>query len=256
MSLDNLPKTLKNVQQAFFNIKALGFVSCTRQNNNDGGIGNTFEDLLGVEENNLKEPDFQGYEVKTQREITSACVTLFSKSPTYPRGANAKLKDSFGEVRDPKFPNINKLYASIFGDKWGTVYNKFSMKLEVDKTDEKVTLIVKDLNHKILSDEVYWSFDDLKNASMKKMTNIFIVSAKTQTNNNVKEYYYEKGTVYHGFLFDNFISGIENGSIQFDIRMGVYGSGKNMGKPHDHGSGFRMKKNEIYTLYQHNLNLE
>jgi hypothetical protein len=52
------------LKNEFERISKLGFVKCTRPKNSDGGIGNTFEDYLGVKENNLKEPDFKGFEIK------------------------------------------------------------------------------------------------------------------------------------------------------------------------------------------------
>lgn len=63
----------------------MGFVQNTKPNNRDGGIGNTFEDLLGVKENNKKEADFEGIEIKSQRFLNNSYVTLFSKSPDYPK---------------------------------------------------------------------------------------------------------------------------------------------------------------------------
>ena len=111
--------SLNKIKFEFERIKDLGFVKSNRINNRDGGIGNTFEDYLGVSENNLRDPDFEGFEVKTQRQITSSYITLFSKSPSFPKGANAILKEKFGEVRDENFPDLKKLYASIkrFGTK-------------------------------------------------------------------------------------------------------------------------------------------
>ena len=45
----------EKVSNEFKRIKALGFIPSNRPNNKDGGIGNTFEDHLGVLENNLKD---------------------------------------------------------------------------------------------------------------------------------------------------------------------------------------------------------
>ena len=47
----------------------------------------------------------------------------------YPKKANGYLKDTFGEVRDPQFPDLKKLYASIFGHRYNLVYEKYKMKL-------------------------------------------------------------------------------------------------------------------------------
>ena len=58
-------------------IKSEGFIEITR--NGDGKFGNTFEDLLGLEENNLKTPDIDGYELKVQDKETGSKQTLFNK---------------------------------------------------------------------------------------------------------------------------------------------------------------------------------
>ena len=35
----------------------------------------------------------------------------------------------------------------------------------------------------------------------------------------------------------------------FDIRMGSYKTGRMKGKPHDHGSGFRVKRENLKDLF-------
>tara|TARA_B100001564_G_C20550017_1_gene628629 strand:+ start:162 stop:911 length:750 start_codon:yes stop_codon:yes gene_type:complete len=243
------------IEQEFKRIKNLGFIKSNRQLNKDGGIGNTFEDYLGVAENNLKDPDFNGFEIKTQRHFTSSYVTLFSKSPSYPKRANSMLKDKYGEVRDvEKFPDLKKLYASIFGDKWSYVYEKYNMKLNVIEEDQKVYLNVKEPGKDIFN-EVYWSYDDLRK-SVKKLEKLFIVFATSKKIDESQYYHYNKGIVYLNFNFNNFISMIKTGFIQFDLRMGVYSSGKNYGKPHDHGSGFRVRKENMSNLYEETLYLD
>lgn len=71
-------KNLGKLKKVFNRIKKLGFVKCTRPNNTDGGIGNTFEDLLGVAKNNKKEADFKVFEVKSKRLFNSSFVSLFT----------------------------------------------------------------------------------------------------------------------------------------------------------------------------------
>lgn len=96
--------------EAFYKVKNLGWVESHRRNNT--GIGKTFEDYVGVVENNLNEPDLFGYEIKSHRSESSSYVTLFTKSPSYPtKGANAYLKDHFGS----NYPDskLKKLHTSI-----------------------------------------------------------------------------------------------------------------------------------------------
>lgn len=49
---------------------------------NSGGIGNTLEDLLGIEENNLPIPNAAEWELKSQRFNTTALTTLFHSEPS------------------------------------------------------------------------------------------------------------------------------------------------------------------------------
>ena len=122
-------ENIKKLKSEFYRIKSLNYVRNTRPKNKDGGIGNTFEDLLGVEENNKKEADFEGIEIKSQRYLNKSYISLFTKSPDFPNRANTYLREKYGEVRDIRHPEKKKLYASIFGDKYNR-QNKMSKNLK------------------------------------------------------------------------------------------------------------------------------
>ena len=62
-------------------IRNLGWVE-TQRRGNDGGVGNTLEDLLCIEENNLPLPNAGEWEIKGQREDTSSLLTLFHMEPS------------------------------------------------------------------------------------------------------------------------------------------------------------------------------
>jgi hypothetical protein len=237
----------------FERIRSLGFVKSTRQNNRDGGIGNTFEDHLGVQENNLRLPDFNEFEIKSKRKFNTSYLTLFSKSPSHPSGANSILKDKFGECRDPNFPQLKKLYSSVFGNRENLVYNKFQMKLDVLHSKEHLNLKVKDEFNNIY-DDVYWTFDELISGS-SKLKNLFVVFAEEIVINEERYYHYLNAEIYLNFNFEKFLNSIENGVIMFDIRIGVHKTGSSYGRPHDHGSGFRIRKEKIIDLYDDFISL-
>jgi hypothetical protein len=237
---------LKKIKDKFFEIKELGFVDCTRPNNKDGGIGNTYEDLLRIRENNLKEADYLEYEIKSKREFSESYISLFSKSPSHPRKANSYLREKYGEVRDENHAEKKKLYASVFGNRYAIIYEKYKMKLELNYVERKLYLKIFDLND-ILLDSVFWTFEVLEKAS-KKMKYLMLVLAEIKTENNQQKYHYNKAEIYENFNFESFLKSIENGVIKFDIRIGVYNSGKNIGKNHDHGSGFRVKKEVVLCI--------
>jgi len=62
-------------------IREIGWIE-TKRIGNDGGVGNTLEDLLGIEENNLPLPNSGEWEIKGQRSDTASLVTLFHMEPS------------------------------------------------------------------------------------------------------------------------------------------------------------------------------
>ena len=220
----------------------------------DSGVLQRLESELGfrisgldAQENNLKEADYLGYELKSKRLFNSSYISLFSKSPSYPAKANSYLREKYGEVRDENYAGKKKLYASVFGHRHAVVYEKYKMKLELDYVAKKLYLRIFDLND-VLLDSVFWTFESLEKAS-RKMKSLLLVLADTKIENNQQKYHYNKAEIYEDFNFESFLKNIENGGIMFDIRIGVHNSGKNIGKTHDHGSGFRVKLQNFKNLY-------
>ncbi|XZJ61958.1 MvaI/BcnI family restriction endonuclease (plasmid) [Clostridium perfringens] len=51
---------------------------------------------------------------------------------------------------------------------------------------------------------------------------------------------YDKVKLVTGLTTNALKEAIRNGDVKIDIRIGTYNSGKNLGKVHDHGTGFRI----------------
>jgi hypothetical protein len=62
-------------------ISNMGWIPNTRHGNN-GGVGNTLEELLGIEENNLPLPNAAEWELKSQRKNTNSLTTLTHLEPS------------------------------------------------------------------------------------------------------------------------------------------------------------------------------
>jgi len=130
------------VIKEFKRIKALGFIKSKRLN--DTGIGKTFEDYLGVDENNLKDPDFAGYEIKSHRKTSTSYVTLFTKSPTLPKKANPLLREKFGTPEGKL--KVRTIRTSVFSHKWNTYKKGYSFKIVVNEKEKTIDLISKKIN--------------------------------------------------------------------------------------------------------------
>lgn len=228
----------------FHKVKNLGFSPSRRRNST--GIGKTFEDLIGVAENNLKEADLHGFEIKSQRNLSESYVTLFTKSPTMPKGANTYLRENYGSF-DSHYPDIRVLHTSIFCGKFNTHISSASFSLEIDYANEKLYVLIS--YNGIIDRSVYYSFEQLRKA-IQKIENLAFIRAETKIIDNVEHFHFTQATIFSEFVsFENFLSLIEQGLIMYDVRIGAYKTGDKKGKTHDHGSGFRIKKENMHLLY-------
>lgn len=238
--------------ERFREVKALGYVSSNRKNNT--GIGKTFEDYVGVVENNLDEPDFAGYEIKAHREEANSYVTLFTKAPSFPRSANSYINKQYGIPYDePLKVGLNKLHTSMFANNYNTFAGKLSFRLINDREQKTIRIGVYDINsHQLIDDTVGYNYDTLEKILKNKLHNLFYVSAERKFIGDTEYFYFNKAEIYTNPTFDRFLDLVDDGTIMYDIRIGSYSNGKT----HDHGSGFRILQPNIKLLYANKESVE
>jgi len=233
--------TIKQFKEDFEKVKKAGFIESHRTHNT--GIGKTFEDLVNVVENNKQEVDYLNeLELKSSRELSTSMITLFTKSPSHPPKSNTLLRLKFGKEED----GSKILHTTIPGDKFNTFIEKYGFKLDVNEKEKKIYILIKDLRTNVLIDFIcYYTFKDLKDIVEKKCKNIVFVTAKIRKENEKEFFHFENATLLTGLTFDKFLIAVKEGDILYDIRIGTYKDGKT----HDHGSGFRIKKEKIAKIF-------
>lgn len=235
----------------FHAVKQKGFVTSHRRNNT--GIGKTFEDLIGVEENNIDAPDLLGYEIKSHREKAESYVTLFTKAPSFPLHANQQLLEQFGETKNGR----KRLHTSMFATSGNTYRGMYSFLLENNKEQQRIQIVVRDLQTGAEIDRsAGYTYKDIEDCLARKLNNLFYVEAETEKQGDEERFYFHSAEIYEEPSMERFLEMVDNGLIMYDIRMGMYGSGKNQGKPHDHGSGFRVKACNLKQLYAQHYEVE
>ena len=254
-------KKLEKLKKEFKRIKDLGFLENVKSDKNDGGAGNTFEHHLGVTENNLTDPDYEGFEIKTKRQFTHSAMSLFTKKPSVAEYGDQYMREQFG-LPDKNYPKVKCFRTSIYAHRFSEVYGKYKIKLGVNREEKKLYFEVYDLNGKLIDNKVHWTFESIKNGSIK-LNNMLIVNAEVKKVNSKDHFKYTDATVLMGYRgFDNLIDQIENGVIRYDNRLGVYGpdtknkKGKSLaGTPHNHGGGLRISPKDIEKLFEKSLDL-
>jgi len=239
---------LNKFKEDFLKVKQMGWIPSNRFH--DTGIGKTFEDFLGVIENNKPSADYEGLiELKSTRELSQSMITLFTKSPE-PNKVNSQLRERFG-YSDNEHPDLKILHTTFSGDKFNTCKNKFCFSMEINRINNRIDIIIKNLETGKLEDiEAYYSFDKIKNKIENKCKFIAFISAECKKENGKEFFNFSKATLLFGLNLEKFLTFLEKGIIKYDVRIGVYRTGKNKGKTHDHGSGFRVLKADIDKVFR------
>lgn len=239
-------------------IKDMGWVENARPGN-VGGIGNTLEDLLGIEENNLPIPNAAEWELKCQRINTTSLTTLFHMEPS-PRALRF-------------VPQILLLKYGWKHQEAGKIYPKNEMSFRQtihgqSRSDRGFMVVVDRKNRKVLisfdaskvakrhkkwlnsvknriglgelNPQPYWGFDDLFHKAGTKLLNCFYVQADAKVVNGTELLSYQRILMLQQLSIEKFLRAIEHGYvlIDFDARTG-----------HNHGTKFRLRQDKLPDLY-------
>lgn len=240
-------KVMTSFKKDFLSIKGKEFKSSRKSST---GVGKTFEDIIGVEENNNLLVDYKGeIELKSQREYTQSRLTLFTQAPASETSSITTLTNNYGSY-DTKYTDKKVMHTVIKCTDYNTFMGKYGFKLHIDKSTNRLYLYVKDLNtNRIIDKSTYWDLDVIKEKVSHKCKNIAYITAKTILKSGIEHFFFQKAVLLSGMTYADFINHLENGTIVFEIRKGVYKSGKNAGKPHDHGAAFRIAKRDIEKVF-------
>lgn len=251
--------TKEELIKRLIEISQMGWVENGRHGNH-GGIGNTLEDLLGIEENNLPIPNAAEWELKTQRLKTTSLTTLFhtEPSPTALKFVPAILLPNYGwkhQGAGEKYPTSEMSFRQTIG---GLGRSDRGFMVKVDRKESKVEISfdasavdkrhsewLKGVEAKIglgeINPQPYWGFEDLEHKVGTKLTNCFFVQAAVKRTDGKEYYQYQRATMLKGLDFEGFLQCLENGTIlvDFDARTG-----------HNHGTKFRIRQNAWPLLYR------
>jgi len=234
-------KTYDELLEGLKEIKKQGWVKTHRSGNT--GIGKTLEDLLGIEENNFASPDGLNTELKAGRRNASSMLTLFTKSPNPPKINSILLK----EIGYPEKKGSSKkiLHTTINAKTYNRLKGGTGLKVSV-KSD-RVILDSPKLKANPKIPTPYWDKETLKKQFEKKYVELLYVKADSRGSGSNEEFHFNEAYLMKGFDFENFLKLLREGTILVDIRIGQYLDGR----PHDHGTGFRVMPDKLDLCFAH-----
>jgi len=251
--------TKESLVKTLIEIREKGWIATNRRGN-DGGIGNTLEDLLGIEENNLPIPNAAEWELKAQKKNTTSLITLFHMEPS-PRAFKfvpSILLPKYGWAHSKagvKYPENEMSFRQTIN---AVHHSNRGFKVNIDRDNRKVLIqfdeskvdrnqhgawlksVIENVGAGDLNPQPYWGFDDLFHKAGTKLHNCFFVQAIAKKIKGQEYFLYESIYMLKQLDLDKFISAIETGNIyiDFDARTG-----------HNHGTKFRIKRNILTDLY-------
>jgi MvaI/BcnI restriction endonuclease family len=240
-----------------------GWVQSCRKPGNDGAVGNTLEQLLGITENNLPLPNAAEWELKGQRRHTSTRVssllTLFHMDPS-PRALRLiprvllplygwHLKDhpnewSFRQTISTLAPS-DRGFQVIVDDIERKVVISFNASMVGENQRDWLGTVEERIGLEELNPKPYWGFDDLEHKAGTKLKNTFYVLADAKTQGGTEYFKYNGIIMLQRFDFEKFLEALRKGivKVDFDARSGHERGG------HNHGTKFRLPPNLFPSLY-------
>ena len=247
------PQSRDEVVRRLKELKRKGWIQ-TRQQFNDGLVGNTLEDFLGIKENNLTLPDAGRYELKAQRMESGSLTTLFHFDP-FPRRPKSVVRHFLGPIYGWPHEEIKGEWSFRI-TMYGNGYTNRGFKIALDEkkdlllvqfNPEKVDASKSDWLAQVLkkggreiTPQPYWELNRIKEKAQTKISNTIYVHAESRKRKEFEEFRYDKAVLYEGLDFERFKKGLSNGEIfvDFDARTG-----------HNHGTKFRVKQGTLEKFY-------
>jgi len=229
--------TFEEIIEKLKKIVEMGYIKTHKPG--DAGIGKTLEDLLGIPENNFPSPNGIKTELKSARKGTKSMLTLFTKSPL-PKKANSELLTRFG-YESKKGNGEKKLHTTLNAISYNTLKGKPGLKIAIDN-DNRINILT--IEQEVVG---YWDKETLKASFERKLPKVVYVKADARGKGKNEEFHYNEVWLLSGFNFPNFIKLLQEGIIVVDIRIGRYPDGR----PHDHGTGFRVLPDKLDLCFSH-----
>jgi len=245
--MSDVELNLSTFIERFKKITELGWVKTHRAG--PTGIGKTLEDLLGITENNIQGPDYGVYELKSMRNNAKSMLTLITKSPDSPPRANTALRLKFGYSSAAYDNGEQVLHATLSTQRFSPIHTT-GYKLKIACDESHIYIVSADASG-VETVEAQWDIDKLIEKMDKKLGDQFIlVRADSRGTGAEEEFQFNEAYLLNGFSSAGIIKLVNDGKILVDKRIGQYHSGKNKGKTHDHGTGFRIHERDYVYLFQ------
>ena len=222
-----------------------GFIRTVKSG--DTGIGMTIESELGIIANSSKTPDYKGIELKStrvgQKLSQKNRSTLFSCVPDWglsPSVTKENLLEKRGYIDPDGLLALRHTVSALKP-------NSLGLYLDLDYINGYLRQMFEDVKVDDFNAEhdTTWLLEELKKRLIDKHKETFWVKAVSQGSGNSEEFHFVEAEHTMNPYISKFETLIETGIITMDYTMHIKASGK----WRDHGFLFKLKPNQLPTLF-------
>jgi len=242
-----MEESYKNLIKCFKSISKSKWIKGIYNFTNAAGL--TFESLLNKNADSMFFPDYQGIEIKCTQRYSRYPITLFSKAFDGPSlyQMNEILK-KYGK-NDVIYKDKKMLNSNLSCNKKILVNGKYYFKLDIDKKEQKLYLVVYDILDNLIEKEAFISFETLKTHLTLKLSNLALIFASKKVLDNIPHFRYYKMIIYKLISFETFIELLKKDIIIVDIVGRISRSGIEKGRQRNKNLVFKIDKDNISKLF-------
>lgn len=228
-------------------INKMGYIKAITNNNNSAGI--TLEKLLNCTGGDFCIPDFKDIEIKALRNNQNASFDLFNSAPDGSYFYSTKwLAEKYG-YPDKDYPSIRVFKGDVFSNKFNSIGLYYKFKLKTDYKRKKIVLEIYNKKYVLLNNDIYWDFDTLKFKLNSKIQKLAIFTTEKNIFDSDLYFKYINLEMFEVKDFETFLELLEKGYIYISFKTGINKSGPYIGKFRDHGTSFKISKNNLEKLF-------
>jgi len=206
-------------------INSLGWINTMRTG--DTGVGYTFEELVGIKENNRQEADFKGIEIKCklqrQKGRPSSKTNLFQVGPVWSQ--KQKSIDRLRSIGGVDATGKHACYSQVT-----VIPNNLGLCLEVPPPPSNVDLV----HHS--SKLGHWTRELLEKRLQMKHSRAAFIKAASRTHRGVVQYHYNELVYCERPDIERFVDLVAARKIVFEFTM----TERPMGRVRNHGYPWRL----------------
>lgn len=221
--------SLESLLGKFDEVKELGWVDSLRSG--DTGIGYTFETMIGLKENNSREADYQGIEIKCKQTRTGNArggkINLFQQVPEWTQKLSGMERLQL--IGKQEIDGTYSCHSQVTA-----LPNNLGLRLALKEIDQRIDLL-KD------SEEVgYWLYDVLQQRLLEKHSRAVFIKACVRKGKEKVQFKYNELVYCEKPSIERFVNLVKTRDIVFEFIMA-----ERKGKVRNHGYPWRLGHDEL-----------